>query len=174
MEVYYRIVDDEVDPNNNELEITIRNGTVYAISRTHYYRKQIPAGGLEFMDLFRMSARLGATMIWLAAQLSRPEHEGIAGPYVAELATLHGVDLVPVVEGLLQTRRRSAFRPRLVDFEYVPEDEVCYICLLSAEETPEDDWVIAEGCSRHRFHRECMLQWTGSNCMTCQAPLRSV
>ena len=202
-EVIYQIIPDDDDDhqeeeggannddnNNNNLPvITIRERTIYAITRTSYYRRTIPDGGMQFDDLFRMAGRTGGIMrislVWIAAQLNRPEFGGVAGTYVAELASLYGVDLNRVADGIIQAhhRVRTLFVPRLItaDETAVPGDFVCAVCLLTREETTsgennDNNWVTADGCPFHFFHRECMLPWSGSNnnkCMTCSRPLLS-
>lgn len=179
-EIIYRIIDDEQVVVGERVlpTITIRGTTIYATTRTVHYRRSIPEGGMRFDDLFRMAGRLGGiqvvSLIWIAAQLNRPEYGGVAGPYVAELATLHGVNLNPVIDQIIQDYAARgipapppAFVPRLITTEAVPADYTCAVCL----ETRGGEWVTADGCSFHFFHRECMMQWTRRNCITCRRPL---
>jgi hypothetical protein len=53
----------------------------------------------------------------------------------------------------------------------VADDEFCAICLREKKEDPSLPWVIAVGCSRHKYHPECVKPWRGFHCMTCRAPI---
>jgi hypothetical protein len=53
----------------------------------------------------------------------------------------------------------------------VADDEFCAICLKEKKEDPSLPWVIAVGCSRHKYHPECIKPWRGFHCMTCRAPI---
>ena len=88
---------------------------------------------------------------------------GIAGRYVDTMAAIYRfrnrideIDLKPRIEA--------------VD-SYVADDETCAICLQEKKDDPSLLWVIAVGCSRHKYHRECVKPWRGSHCMTCRAPI---
>jgi hypothetical protein len=67
-------------------------------------------------------------------------------------------------------------QPRIeaVEEEEVADDETCAICLQEKQEEPALAWVTAVGCTRHKFHRECLVPWRGNYCMTCRAPLTPV
>ena len=53
----------------------------------------------------------------------------------------------------------------------VADDEFCAICLREKKDDPSLPWVIAVGCSRHKYHPECVKPWRGFHCMTCRAPI---
>lgn len=194
--VFYRIIDDHDDNNNNNIEantgalhIRITDNIVYATSRTLYYRRPIPAGGLSLDDLREMRLRLnGPSVYWIAEQLNRPEYGGVAGADVAGLASfLYGIDLDSIVDEIFRQHPRILQVPEVltvpevvpllttvVVVETVPQDYTCVVCQLTAGETPtNEEWVTAAGCSLHFVHRMCMVPWTRGTCMTCRAPLRS-
>jgi hypothetical protein len=182
--VFYRIIDDDGPAEEQPAAvITIRGGIIYAQSRTVYGRMPIPEGGVTFNQLFTLSTNLRMSCIMIAAQLNRIEFGGAAGNYVAELATLAGADMNRIAENLINQHRQRVIReilgrrsraiPRLITAESVPEGHTCAVCLITVDETPEDDWVYADGCSLHFFHRECMRPWTGSKCMYCNRQLNT-
>ena len=111
-------------------------------------RLPIPEWGLQASDITEIEyafEEIGRH--WLVTQLGRPEFEGAAGRFVAVMvALLHG--LHPV--------------------EDPPPDDFCVVC----QNTEEGGWVTITGCSRHRFHKQCVEgQFCGTTCMLCGTPL---
>ena len=169
--------------------ITIREGSMFATSQTVNFQQEIPDGGFSLLDLISMARRLEVSSIWLAERLSQPQFEGAAGPHAAELAILFGQNLDRIADVVIRNDRINALarnvrvlaqqrgvvvnldpvKPRLSTVT-VSEDETCIICLHTASETPEDEWVTAAGCTFHRFHRACMAPWRGAKCMVCSRP----
>jgi hypothetical protein len=76
----------------------------------------------------------------------------------------------PAAVGNAQTR--SAHAPSMIAVDALPADYTCIVCLLTSTETPGDEWVTADGCALHMFHRKCMRPWTRGNCMTCRRELK--
>jgi hypothetical protein len=178
MERFYRIIDDEVHVgDHNELFVFIQNGTMIAISRTMYLSRVIPETGFGFVDLMTLAMRLNVRSPWLAAQLSRPEYEGIAGGITASLGLLNGVDVdrqaivTSIVNRMVEHASQSLLPRPLTIVDSVEETETCIVCLETKAEEPSLPWATAAGCSRHHFHLKCLQKWHGNTCMTCRAPL---
>ena len=180
--IVYNIVDNEFRAgDDNEPNVTIVGRMAIAVTRTIYIRCEIPVGGMGFMELMGMSTRLGIRAAVLAEQLNRPEYGGVAGPIVADMAQLNRMDVNRVADGLIinnlvnqmvrRTPVETRHQPRIVDVDSVAEDEVCAICLQEKKDDPSLPWAIAAGCTRHKYHRECLEPWRGNHCMTCRAPL---
>lgn len=134
-------------------------------------RLPIPEGGLQNMDLFNISSAFGRVRgPWLVTQLNNPLFEGAAGPYVAQLATLTMTTRDQVM--VMINRRRTTIHPplQLHPVEAPLPDDFCVVCQHTST---SENWVSIEGCTRHRFHRECVEgRFRGDNCMLCRAPLR--
>ena len=171
--------------------ITIREGSMFATSPTVNFQQEIPDGGFSLFDLIFTARRLQVSSIWLAERLSQPQFEGAAGPHAAELAILFGQNLDRIADVAIRNDRINALarnvrvlaqqrgvivnrplEPRL-NTVTVSEDETCIVCLHTAAEKPEDEWVTAAGCTFHRFHRACMAPWRGAKCMVCSRPLQA-
>ena len=80
-----------------------------------------------------------------------------------------GILDAPVLPPMIVNSRR----PRLNTFYGpIPQDHTCVICLMNVDEAGGgQQWVTAEGCNLHFFHRSCMAQFRGGLCMLCRAPL---
>jgi hypothetical protein len=104
---------------------------------------------------------------------------GIAGRYVDTMAAIYLLRYTPTVYVIdferFDHRNRIDeidLKPRIEAVDsYVADDETCAICLQEKKDDPSLLWVIAVGCSRHKYHRECVKPWRGSHCMTCRAPI---
>jgi hypothetical protein len=122
---------------------------------------------------FNISSAFGRVRIpWLVTQLNNPFLEGAAGPYVAELATLYEANLDRVADLFIRAHQHTTpNRPlQLHPVEAPLPDDFCVVCQHTST---SENWVSIEGCTRHRFHRECVEgQFRGGNCMLCRAPLR--
>ena len=175
-ETYHRIILGNVQLNQDEPHIAIVDGELIATSRTMLFSGPIPAEGYNFHDIFRLGSLLRVRGPWLADQLNRPEFNGIAGRYVAELAVLNTIDINVVAGAIINNAlARGIIRPRpraltLTELT-VPDEEVCVICLSTKSESQNETWVTAQGCASHRFHAGCIRQWTAGTCPTCRAPL---
>ena len=168
-------VSEELD-DTRQMRFTIccdRQKTLTIEAHDRSLRMKIPEGGLLAMDTINISFAFGVGRVrgpWLAAQLNRPELEGAAGPYVAELATLYGVDMNRIADHLIRahhhhqrvTTTRTNHQPlqQLHPVEdSLPDDYFCVVCQNSSEETEEEEkkgWVTIGRCSSHRFHRCCV------------------
>jgi hypothetical protein len=174
--------------------ITIREGSMFATSPTVNFQQEIPDGGLSLFDLISVARRLEVSSIWLAERLSQPQFEGAAGPHAAELAILFGQNLNQIADVVIRNDRVNALArnvrelaqqrgvvvnldpvrtPPRLNTATVSGDEICMICLHTATETLEDEWVTAAGCTFHRFHRACMAPWRGVKCMVCARALQA-
>ena len=184
MERVYRIIDDEVHIGDyNQPVVLIQNRTMIAISRTMYLSRVIPETGFGFVDLMTLAMRLNVRSPWLAAQLSRPEYEGIAGGIAASLGLLNRMDLdgesqqaivAGIVNRMVQHATPVVTPARQITTVVEPlieENETCVVCLDTKAEEPSLPWATAAGCERHRFHLKCLQKWQGNTCMTCRAPL---
>ena len=185
-EIYQRIGDDELVYtrgilNEHEPTITIVDGNAIAtIPQAYYYSRRIPEGGFTFDDIFAMSSRLRVRGPWLAAQLIRPEFGGVAGAYVAGLATINGLGLNAAADIVIRNhearRQQQArlFAPALIilpaaDATVLNNEIDCPICL--ERQQPHETWATCVGCDFHSFHLECITHWRGSNCMMCRRQL---
>jgi hypothetical protein len=159
------VVNEEHD-TARQMRFTIRDRRALTIEAHDLsMRMAIPEGGLSAMDTIDISFALGGVERvrgpWLAAQLNRPEFEGAAGPYVAELATLYGADTNRIADLIIiraqqhQPVTRTIQPLQLHPVEDPLPDDYCVVCLNSSEEET-GDWVTIGRCSRHRFHRSCV------------------
>ena len=81
----------------------------------------------------------------------------------AELAQM--IDgMLPVSQGPQEVLQLNEAAPT--------DDQCCSICLETNAETPGQGWSTAEGCDIHRFHTNCIRQWTSATCPMCRAPLQ--
>ena len=166
-------VDEEHD-SFSRMGFTICDRRTLTIeARDMSMRLPIPEGGLQNMDIFNISSAFGRVRIpWLVTQLNNPFLEGAAGPYVAELATLYEANLDRVADLFIRAHQHTTpNRPlQLHPVEAPLPDDFCVVCQHTST---SENWVSIEGCTRHRFHRECVEgQFRGGNCMLCRAPLR--
>ena len=157
---------------SDELAIAIQGRDVIVNSSAGVYRMRIPEGGFGFNELFSFSTLLNVHSSWLAKELSRPEFDGIAGEYVAELATEESRVIDDPTRAIAHMIHQTVGRPELnVLTEPVPDDEVCVVCQLTKAAAPNKSWATAEGCDVHRFHYECIQRWRGTRCMVCNVEL---
>lgn len=152
----------------------------------------VPYGGLRNSDIISLAEQLDVDSFWLAEQLNRVDVSGsnttamtFFGPNVAALAMLYGDNftrIANIASRITNTLLRGIQEELAQNGEHllklnqsppdsIPTDHVCVVCLHDAASTPGAEWVTAEGCARHAFHRGCMLQWIGLECMLCRAPL---
>jgi hypothetical protein len=169
------VVVNEQHNDANEVRFTICDRRTLIIQTQNVsMRREIPAGGLQASHIINISFLLGGIRRfsgpWLAAQLSRPQFEGAAGSYVADLATLYGADLNRIADLSIREHRPTPIHPLQLHPVADPEPEdFCVVC----QNTEEGGWVIIQGCNRHRFHRLCVAdRFHGTTCMLCRAPLR--
>jgi hypothetical protein len=73
-------------------------------------------------------------------------------------------DMLPVSQGPQEGLQLNEAAPT--------DDQCCSICLETNAETPGQGWSTAEGCDIHRFHTNCIRQWTSATCPMCRAPLQ--
>jgi hypothetical protein len=175
------IIVNEENNDASQMRFTITNRqtlTIEAPDRSMHM--EIPEGGLSAMDTIDISYAFGGVGRvrgpWLAAQLNRPEFEGAAGPYVAELATLYRADTNRVAGQFILEYPRNTPQPTINPLQLHPVEDplpgdFCVVCQNSNDEAEE--WIIIGQCSLHRFHRQCVEgRFNGTSCMICRAPLR--
>ena len=190
----FNLVDNEA--GQNEPDISIHGRVIFAVANNILIRCQIPEGGLGYGELMDIAVRLRVRSPWLAEQLNQPQYNGIAGPIVAEVAQINRMDVNRVADQIISEANQARIRellfrrfrpdrlaepevrrqPRIeaVVEEEVADDETCAICLQDKKEDLSLAWATAVGCTRHKFHRECLEPWRGNYCMTCRAPLTPV
>jgi hypothetical protein len=192
----FNMVNPEVD-RHAPPNISIHGSVIIAVTNNILIRCQIPEDGLGEMALREMARLLGDVREeWLAAQINHPQY--IAGRYVDTMAAIYnltvrlqGEELTAVYvvdfERIMLQRQnrwneierrgvRFVLTPRteaVVDSD-VADDENCAICTYEKKDDPSLPWVIAVGCSRHKYHRECLKPWRGFLCMTCSARLTTL
>ena len=90
-----------------------------------------------------------------------------------EVVNRRGLNADGRYTGILPPMIVNSRRPRLHTFYGpIPQDHTCVICLMNVDEAGGgQQWVTAEGCNLHFFHRSCMAQFRGGLCMLCRAPL---
>ena len=178
--IRYIIVDDEYRiGDHDELNVTIADRIMVAISRTRYLRCEIPEGGFRNWELTFIMFQLGVSEAQLLRQLNRPEFMGVAGPAAASreyamnnrsqfLANFFdGLRNVPLVLPPELIQRNV---PHLLTADSVAGDETCAICLDEKGDNPSQPWATSAGCALHRFHLKCIERWSGGTCPTCRAP----
>lgn len=178
-DVFYRIIDDLPPLAEDEsaiVSLTLNGNVMTVITRTAYLRREIlpvEEGGWDLRDFIETGYKLECDHLHFIHHLLRTPGRGGVTP-----------ELIAVVCGLLYNIQfedddaqpdsptpNREIAPRLITAETVPDDHVCTFCLLTNGETPEDEWVTADGCALHFYHRECIQPWRGENCMFCRAPL---
>jgi hypothetical protein len=164
--VIYRIVDEE--DGENTPEITVQNRTLTAISRTLYYRRQIPERGVQLDDFLAMAEQLEVDPDWLLNSLFNHLDIDNAVLLLVHLQLMNGG--VVFVVGAESPPEHPA--PRLNVLNEPPEEGTCAICLETSSDTPGKAWATAEGCDTHRFHTACIRDWRGGTCPICRVPLR--
>ena len=100
----------------NNIAFAVRNGAVVATTFTGIAERQIPEGVFLLEDTIIMAHHLRVPIVWLADQLSRPELDGAVGPYVAELALLHGDNLEQIADVVERNNRVNAIQMGLHEF----------------------------------------------------------
>jgi hypothetical protein len=165
--VIYRIVDE--DEGENTPEITVQNRTLTAISRTLYYRRQIPEGGFQLDDFLAMAEQMEVDPGRLLNSLFSHLDIDNAVLLLIQLQLMNGGMNVVFVVGARSPPEHPA--PRLNVLNDPPED-TCAICLETSSATPGQGWATAEGCDTHRFHAQCIRGWRGGTCPMCRVPLR--
>ena len=180
-----QVVVNEENNDASQMRFTISNRqtlTIEAPDRSMHM--EIPEGGLSAMDTIDISYAFGGVGRvrgpWLAAQLNRPEFEGAAGPYVAELATLYRAVVTNGVAAgqFILSYQRVTPQPTTINplqlhpvENPLPGDSFCVVC-QNSEAEEEEDWVTIGRCSRHRFHRQCVAgRFCGTTCMLCRTQL---
>jgi hypothetical protein len=192
----FNMVNTEV-ARNAPPNISIHGSVIIAVTNNILIRCQIPEDGLGEMALREMARLLGDVREeWLAAQINHPQN--IAGRYVDTMAAIYhstvrllGVNYTAVYvvdyerlmlesqnrwDEIMRRGVRFVLTPRteaVVDSD-VADDETCAICTYEKKDDPSLPWVIAVGCSRHKYHRECLKPWRGFLCMTCSARLTTL
>ena len=178
------VVVDEENNGDSHMRFIISNRqtlTIEAPDRSMHM--EIPEGGLSAMDTIDISYAFGGVGRvrgpWLAAQLNRPQFEGAAGPYVAELATLYRAVVTNGVAAgqfiLSYQQRVTTPQPTINPLQLHPVEnplpgDFCVVCQNSNDEA--EDWVTIGRCSRHRFHRQCVAgRFCGTTCMLCRTQL---
>ncbi len=177
--VIYRIIDNNDESRNDEFTVTLRENSrvIVVISRTAYYRRIIPDGGLQLADIRRMMDLFGVRFSRLIEVLNRRQFRGVIGPVLAEMAELNAffTRFRPILLILPQQQQPPPPPPpQLSALDTAPGGETtCAICLETGADTQNQEWSTAEGCAHHSFHTACIQRWTGGNCPTCRAPWRN-
>lgn len=175
--VIYHIIDNDDDESrNDEFTVILRENSrvIVVISRTAYYRRIIPDGGLQFPDIQRMMDLFGVRFSRLIEVLNRRPFREVIGPVLAEMAEFNALftRFRPILLSLLQQQPPPP--PQLSALDTAPGGETtCAICLETGADTQNQEWSTAEGCAHHSFHTACIQRWTGGNCPTCRAPWRN-
>jgi hypothetical protein len=183
--VFYRIIDDLPPLEEDEsaiVSLTLNGNVMTVITRTAYLRReiQVEGGGWDLRDFIETGYRLECDHLDFIHHLIRtPSRGGITPELIAVVSgLLYNIQYDDEAQPIMMMNAAAdsptpnrEIAPRLITAETVPADHVCTFCLLTSDETPEDEWVTADGCARHFYHRECILPWRGGNCMFCQASL---
>ena len=178
-EAFYYIVDNN-DPSTstNELTVSVSGSMLTAQSRTAYMRTLILRDGFDMVELTQIADLLSVDRLELAARLiNTPNQGGIGIDLIRELMTLYNFmifvqqgpdgdyayEFVPLAVVVVP----KIVHPVLTAVP-APEDEPCAICL----QINANEWSTAAGCSFHRFHTECISQWTRGSCPVCRKALK--
>ena len=178
---------ERVPDNQPELRAIITRDVIMLVVSSGYYTSRIiPENGLNVEEMRNMSTQLRVNHAWLAEQLIRPESGHVASPdviaWLQRNRTENGADpeaqiRMPVnrIRDDLAIRHNIIRQPNgtrgIVQVDSVAGDETCVVCLQEKKDDPSLPWAIAAGCTRHKYHRECLEPWRGNHCMTCRAPL---
>jgi len=197
-EVFYRINENHIDPvdrwrlrvevNTHTREITIISGETYC------FRGTAPVGGYDILEFARIARALRCRPGRLAQLLCSGRSREIVGPSIElfmiwmqmyqftvnqVVRMVHTIEpelraqaeLVQMIDGMLPVSQGPQEGLQLN--EAAPtDDQCCSICLETNAETPGQGWSTAEGCDIHRFHTNCIRQWTSATCPMCRAPLQ--
>jgi hypothetical protein len=192
-EAFYTIINNnENDDTTASLSVTVNVSMMMTVqSSTAYMRRFIPIDGFEMVELTQIADMLGVDRFELASRLVASRNQGgITLDLIRELGNLYNFNLwiqqeggiftyefVPVQVVMLPPPapviiQAPVFNPQLITVvAVIPTDEACSICLQTNNNNNDGGWSTAAGCSLHRFHSDCIRQWTRGTCPMCRAPL---
>ncbi len=178
-EAFYYIIDNN-DPGTttNELSVSVSGSMLTAQSCTAYMRRLILRDGFDMVELTRIADLLSVDRLELATRLMNTPNQGGMDIYlIDEIMALYNRTIIfqqgpdgnytYVFVPLAVVVVPKIVHPVLTSVP-APEDDPCAICL----QINANEWSTAAGCSFHRFHTECISQWTRGSCPVCRKVLR--